>query len=54
MLLKPDATSEERISNWLEGYSEEIIRGNSTNEADVGVFLEILQDYVSSTKVRFI
>lgn len=52
MLLKPDATAEERINSWLETYAEDVVRGETTSVAELTSFLEILQGYVSATKVR--
>ncbi|KAH8200285.1 hypothetical protein TruAng_005558 [Truncatella angustata] len=50
MLMKPDSASEERISNWLMSYADEISRDEATSLAELTGFLETLQDYASTTK----
>jgi centromere protein I len=50
MLLKPDAESSQRVSNWLFACAQDLMSGEGANELE-GI-LEILQAYVSTTKVH--
>ncbi|KAK6065727.1 Mis6 domain-containing protein [Seiridium cupressi] len=50
MLLRPTSASEERITNWLDSYTEDIVRGETSSVSELTNFLEILQDYVSATR----
>jgi centromere protein I len=49
MLLKPDTESNQRVSNWLVSCAQDLISGEGAGE--LGGILEILQSYVSTTKV---
>lgn len=51
MLLKPNAVSYRRISNWLASYADDILDDEGDGATDVAGFLEVLQQYVSATKV---
>jgi hypothetical protein len=53
MLLKPDPVSYQRISNWVVSYADDILNDEKDGVNDLAGFLEVLQQYVSATKVRF-
>lgn len=50
MLLRPSDAYEERITNWLTSYTEDVVRGEATSTADLLSFLQIIQEYVSTTR----
>jgi centromere protein I len=50
MLLRPNEAYESRITNWLTSYTEDVVRGEPTSTAELMSFLEVIQDYVSTTR----
>ncbi|KAI0167405.1 Mis6-domain-containing protein [Pestalotiopsis sp. NC0098] len=50
MLLRPSDAYEERITNWLTSYTEDVVRGEATSTADLLSFLQVIQEYVSTTR----
>jgi centromere protein I len=50
MLLRPDANAEERIANWLNSYTEDLVRGETTTLAELTNFLEVIREYASSAR----
>lgn len=53
MLLRPDGESEQRLVNWLNGVLQDV-RDGDADESTFFDMLDILREYVISTKVCFL